>query len=162
MPTALAIAKTAWFVLCLTSCFAINNLIVLLILSLYITVSQHFKCPTLSWRDFCLVVIALQKFIYFGFSAFCRFSISTPFLQANPDVEDCHTKCFGEVSSRKQFGLKTNCVCSKLGNAASQKSKCLLFISANTHISGSIWISTQLDFNNIRLLLASHMAPACN
>ena len=44
---ALAIAKTAWFVLCLISRFAINNLIVLHIY-LYITVFQHFKCPHLS------------------------------------------------------------------------------------------------------------------
>lgn len=70
MPTALAIAKTAWFVLCLISCFAINNLIVLLI-SLYITVSQHFKCPIVLAR------LLHCRFSYFGFSAFCRFS--TPF-----------------------------------------------------------------------------------
>ena len=132
------------------------------IISIYYCLStfqmSHSVLARLLPRRHCVAEIHLLRF-------FCILQVFNfnPLLQANPDVEDCHTKCFGEVSSpRKQFGLKTNCVCSKLGNAASQKSKCLLFISANTHISGSIWISTQLDFNNIRLLLASHMAPACN
>ena len=153
MPTALAIAKTAWFVLCLISCFAINNLIVLLI-SLYITVSQHFKCPIVLAR-----LLLHCRFSYFGFSAFCRFF--HPFYRQTQTLRIVIQSVLEKFL--QQFGLKTNCVCSKLGNAASQKSKCLLFISANTqHISGNIWISTQLDFNNIRLLLAGHMAPACN
>ena len=49
------------------------------------------------------------------------------------------------LHARKQFGLKTNCVCSQLGNDV-LKFQMFTFHSG-PHIPGSIWISTQLDFN---------------
>ena len=102
---ALAIAKTAWFVLCLISRFAINNLIVLHIY-LYITVFQHFKCPHLS---------SPNGIIYSG----------SPPKKANPDNEDCvwdkdkdnqgvevcHPKYFWEVSPRAPTVWVKNKLC---------------------------------------------------
>ena len=102
---ALAIAKTAWFVLCLISRFAINNLIVLHIY-LYITVFQHLKCPHLS---------SPNGIIYSG----------SPPKKANPDNEDCvwdkdkdnqgvevcHPKYFWEVSPRAPTVWVKNKLC---------------------------------------------------
>ena len=84
------------------------------------------------------------RFVYF--SAFCRFS--TPLTGKPRHGWGLSYKVF----SRSFFSTQTVCwvknklcVCSKLGNAAtSQKSKCLLFISANTRIG------EYLDFDTIR------------
>ena len=129
----MAIAKTAWFVLCLISCFPTNNLIVLL--SIYYCLSTFQMSQRLLSRRHCVY-----------FSAFCRFS--TPLTGKPRHGWGLSYKVF----SRSFFSTQTVCwvknklcVCSKLGNAAtSQKSKCLLFISANTRIG------EYLDFDTIR------------
>ena len=87
----------------------------------------------------CHIALHLLRF-------FLHFAGFRPLLQANPDVEDCHTKCFfGKVSSsRKLFGSKTNCVCSKLGNAVPKIEMFALNFSQHTHIG------EYLDFDKIR------------
>ena len=50
------------------------------------------------------------------------------------------------LHARQQFGLKTNCVCSQLGNDV-LKIQMFTFHSVHTYWAESIWISTQLDFN---------------
>ena len=160
MPTASAIAKTAWFVLCLISCFAISTIWLFssYYLYIYLTVSQHFKCPTLSWRDFCLVVITLQIHLLF-----CILQVFQPPFTGKPRPSwGLSYKVFWRSFFTTQTVWVKNKLCLLKTRQRRPKNRNVCFSFQPTHISGSIWISTQLDFNNIRLLLGGHASPSCN
>ena len=133
----MAIAKTAWFVLCLISCFPTNNLIVLL--SIYYCLSTFQMSQRLLSRCHCVA----DSFTFLHFAGFQPLKTGKPRHGWGLSYK---------VFSRSFFSTQTVCwvknklcVCSKLGNAAtSQKSKCLLSISANTRIG------EYLDFDTIR------------
>ena len=149
MPTALAIAKTAWFVLCLISCFA-NNLIVLL--SIYFCLSTF----QMSHSETSVSSSLRCRFVYF--SAFCRFS--TPFT-GKPRRWGLSYKVFWRSFFTQTVWVK-NKLCLLKTRQRRPKNRNVCFSFQPTHISGSIWISTQLDFDDIRLLFGDHTSRACN
>ena len=135
---ALAIAKTAWFVLCLISRFAINNLIVLHIY-LYITVFQHFKCPHLSSPNGIIYSGSPQK--RQTQTMHCNEDCVWDKAKDNQGVEVCHTKYFWEVSPRAPTVWVKNKLCLFTTWQRRPKNPNVYF-SFRPHIPESIWIST--------------------